>query len=338
MKRGIFLLTVAAMIAAVTDGQITLTAKSHGFRVGDAHDFVLMKNTDEGAAGQNVVWDFSRLEVNGNSLTSHMFDVNLTDKTRSIPNSNFVLEEFGNHFIFKVSDDKMEQFGVVACNTVTTYSQPFVKMKYPFGFGDKFSGQYSGTQDNETSKTQVHGWYFVEADAFGTIILPGNVEIPNVLRVKQTKTIENTDGSELFEVTYRWYSSDVRYPVFVITKYVYPEQSFIAQTAMYAHATNQKKSAVNLAVLDPVTDINAFPNPFDEKLTISYNLNKTGVVKIDLYDVSGKLFRTVTGPVTQDAGQKSFILEGADVGIMPGILYIRIQVDNNAYLKKVVKL
>ena len=101
MKRIVFTLIGAAWMIVALDGQFTLTAESHGFRVGDSHDFLLMKNTDEGIAGANVIWDFSGLESTDKTLTSNMLGKDATEKAKSIPNSNFVLEEFGNHFIFK---------------------------------------------------------------------------------------------------------------------------------------------------------------------------------------------------------------------------------------------
>jgi len=338
MKRSVFTLLGAAFMIAALNGQITLTSKTHGFRVGDSHEFILMKNVEEGSSGQDVIWDFTSLEASGKNLTSHMLGNDVTEKTKSIPKSNFVLEEFGNHFIFNVADDRMEQYGTIACNTVTTYDQPFVKLKFPFEFGEKISGTYSGVQESGNFKTPIHGWYFIEADAFGTLLLPGNVEVDNVLRVKQTRTIENINGSDIYELTYRWYAEQVRYPVLVITKYVYPEQTSLVQTAMYANVGTEKKSATDVAAIESISGLNIFPNPYEDKLTISYYLNQPAKVKIELYDVSGKLFRTVLNPVEQESGSKSIVLEGSETGLMPGLFYVRVSVNQNVYIKRVVKL
>jgi hypothetical protein len=338
MKRRIFTLIGAAFMIAAVNGQITLTSKTHGFRIGDSHDFILMKNVDEGNAGADVIWDFTGLEASGRNLTSHMLGNDITEKTKAIPQSNFVLEEFGNHFIFNVSDDRMEQYGTVACNTVTVYDQPFLKLKFPFEFGNKLSGRYSGTQESGNLKTPVSGWYYIEADAYGTLLLPGNIEIDNVLRVKQTRTIDNINGSEVYELTYRWYADQVRYPVLVITKYVYPEQTSLVQTAMYAHVGTQKKSTAEIAEFEILSDLNVFPNPYEDRLTINYNLNKAARVRIELYDASGKLFRTVLNSVDQESGLKTMTLEGSETGLMPGLFYVRVTVDQNILIRRVVKL
>ena len=338
MKRSIFTLFGATFMIAALNGQITLTSKTHGFRVGDSHEFVIMKNVDEGISGPNVIWDFSGLEVTDKTLTSHMLSNDVTEKTRTIPQSNFVLEEFGNHFIFNVSKDKMEQYGTVSCNTVTIYDKPFLKLKFPFEFGDNVSGVYSGFQETENSLVQVNGSYNIEADAYGTLLLPNNVEVSNVLRVKQTRNIQSDNGCSSIEITYRWYAEQIRYPVLVIIKYVLPQQTFIAQTALYAHPESQKKNITSVSSAESVTNFDVYPNPYGEKLTINYNLNKNGNVKIELYDVSGKLYKTALNNVKQESGFKSVTLEGIDSGKLPGTYYVRVTVDNNAYTKKVLKL
>jgi hypothetical protein len=338
MKRSFFTLVGAISMIVTLNGQIVLTDKTHGFRVGDSHDFLIMKNVDEGAAGSDVIWDFSGLQMTEKTLTSHMLGSDATEKTNSIPQSNLVLEEFGNHFVFKVSKDRMEQYGTVSCNTVTIFDKPFVKLKFPFEYGDVVKGLYSGVQKFDTLSIPVKGSYNINADAYGTLLLPDNIEVNNVLRVKQSRTIDSNNGTSVIELTYRWYAEQVRYPILVIIKYVLPQQTYVAQTAMYAHVANQKKSFTDIALVEPVSGFEVFPNPYEEKLTINYNLNKTCPVKIEMYDVSGKLYNTILNTKKQESGFKSLIIEGSDNCLIPGIYYVRITVDNSAYTKKVVKL
>jgi hypothetical protein len=338
MKRGVLMLLGTIVMFITLNGQVVLTSATHGFRVGDSHDFILMKNAEEGIAGTDVIWDFTSLEESGKSLTSHMLATEVTDKTKSIPNSNFVLEEFGNHFVFNVTNDRMEQYGTVSCNSVTTYDKPFLKLKFPLQFGDHFSGPYSGTQVTNSLSVPVSGYYYIDADSYGTLLLPDNIELRNVLRVKQTRTIVNPDGTEIYEITYRWYAAEVRYPVLVISKYVYPQATSYVQTAMFAHIQDYKKNSLAVADAGIISDIQVFPNPYENELTISYNISKPGTVKIDLYDVSGKLFRNIQNNKSEDIGYKTILLDESELGIMPGIFYLRINVDGTAYTRKIVKL
>ena len=87
-------------------------------------------------------------------------------------------------------------------------------------------------------------------DAYGSLILPNNITVENVLRVKQSRTFDNGNGNSLQEITYRWYSTDVRYPILVIIKYVTATSSNIAEVAMYAHAGDRNKSATTIGSVE----------------------------------------------------------------------------------------
>ncbi|MCK7537571.1 MAG: hypothetical protein MZV63_44760 [Marinilabiliales bacterium] len=73
-----------------------------------------------------------------------MYDVAKTDNGLDIPEANTVLEEFGVKFFFKSNGNIMEQYGTVTANTITKYDKPFVKMVFPFDYGDVYSGDFSG--------------------------------------------------------------------------------------------------------------------------------------------------------------------------------------------------
>jgi hypothetical protein len=107
---------------------------------------------------------------------------------------------------------------------------------------------------------------------------------------------------------------------------------------MYAHVGSQKKSATDLAAIESVSAFDVYPNPYEEKLTISYNLNKTGKITIEMFDVSGKLYKTILKSTKQESGLKTISLEGAESGIFPGIYYVRVSADGSAFTKKVVKI
>lgn len=336
--RKILLLIISIVTFSTLQGQITLTNKTHGFHTGDSHDFILAKNSVIGNSGASVIWDFSGIEYTEKTLTSHMLVAETLDKSKEIGNTNLVLEEFGNQFFFNCTNNLMEQYGAVTCNVVTKYDKPFVKLKFPLTYSNKFAGKYSGVQESPNSKIAIYGNYEIFADGYGTLLLPGNIVIENVLRVKQTRTINYNNGGTSTEITYRWYSDDVRYPLLTIIQYVNGTQSTIAETAVYAHAGTHKKSATSVAASELISSIDLYPNPYDAQLTISYNLEKAGKVSINLYDVSGKLFKNVLKGSIQTAGLQSITLNSSDNGFKPGVYYVRISIDNSSFTRKVVKI
>ena len=95
------------------------------------------------------------------------------------------------------------------------YSDPVVKMKYPFSYGEQFIDHFIGVAYvNETSRIDFFGDNSVSADAYGTLILPDRI-IENALRVKSVKKglqINMCGTADVNIVKYSWYASGYRYP------------------------------------------------------------------------------------------------------------------------------
>ncbi len=335
--RRLLSLICGVTLSVVLIGQPTLTFKTHGFRAGDSHDFVFMKNNvNEGIDGPNVLWDFSDMQLNGKTLTSHMLKTSEVVNSNQIPSANFVLEEFGNFFYFDNKSSSMEQYGSSSGNFIIKYDKPFLKLKFPLTYGNKISGYYSGVQDNSKTLVPISGKYEIFADAYGTLVLPNNVTVDNVLRVKQTRTIDCDNGCQYTEITYRWYSADVRYPVLVIIKYITSQSTYVSEVAMYAHVGSHKKSATQISSIDN-ENINLYPNPFSDKLNIDYDLSKDTKLTIELFDNSGKLVKVLAKNISQKSGKQSYMLNADEMSLPSGMYYIKFTTPNDSFTKKILK-
>jgi hypothetical protein len=338
MKKIYLLIFCSSIAGATLTGQTILTYKSHGLMPGTSHDFIFTNNKEEGSSGANINWDYSDLIPSDKNLTSHMLSPLNLEKSSEIPLANTVIEEFGNLFYFKVNQALIEQYGEVTCNVITIYDKPLTKLKFPFSYGDKVYGNYSGIQQSDNIKIPVEGTYEIFADAYGTLILPGNIAIKNVLRVKQTRTIHNDKSGIISEITYRWYTDNVRYPLLVIVKYITPKSSYISQTAMYAHAGDRTKSTTALSEIESLNEFSAYPSPYQDQLNISYEIEQAGNVQIDLFDMSGRLTKTILTKTKQIAGFHNISVNDKEIKLFPGIYYVRLSVDNKTFMKKVIKL
>jgi hypothetical protein len=335
MKKKYLFGILLAGLALSINAQITMTCKTHGLMVGDSHDFIIAQNVEEGISGANVLWDFSNLTPTDRTLTSHMLNPLNTEKGSAIPAANTVLEEYGNQFYFNVNKNKIEQYGTVSCNTVVKYSKPFVKIKYPFTYSDHVSGTYEGVQESAGNSIPVSGTYDILGDAYGTLLLPGNITIDNVLRVKQTRTINN-NGSVSTEITYRWYSANIRYPVLVIIQYVTPEKAVTTQVAYYAHAENTKSTPLETpTITNTINDLTISPNPCNNEAIVRYNLATTGKVRIELFDASGRMIETLLSSVKQNAGYHDLTINSNKNGA--GIYYVRLTTNGYSTTSKLVK-
>jgi hypothetical protein len=213
-----------------------------------------------------------------------------------------------------------------------------MKLKFPVRYGDHVSGEYSGVQESGQSSIPVSGTYDVSADAYGTLLLPGNVTIDDVIRVKQVKTINNSNGKPSSEITYRWYASNIRYPLLVIIKMENSGQSSLIETAYYAHAGNSYKSAP-LSIDDGVigsSKFEVYPNPFKDQLNLKYTLDHDMKVSIDLYDNLGRLVKNIQSPVRLESGEHTLSFGVNENGLESGVYYVKFRSGDQTTIRQVV--
>lgn len=312
-------------------GQTSLTYKDHAYRVGDTHHFYLTEKADEGGSGPNQVWDFSKLKVTG-ELTSKMLNPAETPGA-AIAEANCAIKEFDNFFYFKVTDESIIDYGFSGCGGVFKLDKPIVRFTYPCTYGYSQSGDFQGSNVNNPG-AKITGTYKIVADAYGKLMLPNNVVFDKVIRVK---SVRKFTGSNSAEVTYKWYSADVRYPLLTIIKSDENSKSVSVLTAYYADASQLKLKAVEeTAVANGENTISAYPNPFDNNLILEYRLNSAGFVKVDLLDNAGKPVQAILSE-NQSQGGHSKTLTSEISSLAPGIYYIKAVIDGNVIVKKVVK-
>ncbi|HOY71820.1 MAG TPA: T9SS type A sorting domain-containing protein [Tenuifilaceae bacterium] len=326
MKK-LLLLSPQLVLTLSLFGQTIITSQNHGFIPNDNNPMLLTSYVEPGPAGKNVVWNFSMLETSENFQGSLKEVYTLKDYP-SNQGGNVVLEEFGNRFIFNMTANSLEQVGFQSStgSTEITYSKPFVKMRYPFGFNSSFSGDFKGDYlVNKVPVGTISGTYRVEGDGYGKLILPGGRELSGVLRVKEVKLTTQTINNSLInieDVTYRWYVANHRFPVLSLIKSTY--------TPANGKPSTQTKAAFNGNVVsqpsnvDKVSDnllrFTTFPNPYKGKVAITYTLPESCKVNLAVYDITGKLVSVLVNGI-EDAGQKTHYFSAAEVG-MPAATYI----------------
>lgn len=317
-----------------------MKSNSHMLRAGDEHYFNITNNVDPGANGPSVIWDFSSLQ-NQSSLTSYMYSSYNTANSANIPEANVVLEEFDVQFYFKTSDRIIEQYGTVTKNnTITKYDKPFIKMVFPFNYGDTYSGDFSGTIEGANNyKANFTGTYLLESDAYGTLILPGNIRYKNVFRIKTLKEqCYNTNNScNCATISYKWYSQDVRYPLLTIIQNQTSNGTKTIRTAYYSRAENKPdEDNQNRKFVSENIEANIYPNPFKDEFKLDYKIINETDVNIEIYDNTGKKVNTIH-KLNQQAGYYTETINSANLGEQLGIFHIRIIAGESVVSKTVIR-
>ena len=337
--------------SSVLSAQTSLTFEKNGLISGDSFTFREIQFPDPGKAGRNQVWDYSNIKYTGKSPVGTLQNAP-AQKISGVGTYNLLLSDNGYDYFMNSSPNKLEELGYINNDLKITlsYSDPVIKMKYPFSYGEQFSDHFIGAaMVNETSRIDFFGDCTVSADAYGTLILPDRV-IDNALRVTATKKglqINMCGTADVNIVKYSWFVSGYRYPVLtasiiensnnggapVITKSAFtntlqlPEQNATLKSATIANQSVAQDVIVTIS-----------PNPFNDQLTFNYSLPEQRSVSIELYDTSGKQSGWLVKSENQSEGLHTGELKATTFGLTPGIYFLRFAFDQQVVIRKIVKL
>jgi len=340
MKKIYLTSVLLASLSFNLSAQFLMKSNSHMLRAGDEHYFNITNNVERGAKGQSVIWDFSTLQ-NQSTLTSYMYDAYNTYNTADIPEANTILEEYDTKFYFKTSEGIIEQYGTVTKNnTITKFDKPFVKMVFPFNYGDTYSGDFSGTIEGTNNYiANFAGSYFLEADAYGTLILPGNIRYENVFRIKTVKEqfYTNNNTCNCATISYKWYSEDVRYPLLTIIQNQNSNGTKTIRSAYYSKAGNKSYIDIqNKKLISESIEASIYPNPFKDEFKLDYRITSDSDVLIEIYDNSGKKI-SIIQKGNQKAGYYTETINSSNLGDQLGLYHIRIISGSDVVSKTVIR-
>jgi hypothetical protein len=321
MKKIITFLSAIVLTGTICFSQTVINHATHALLNGVDNPMSYCEYLNPGTPGQNITWDFSDLQFK-NAFTGYLKNSQLTENGPAFPQANTELAEFSSRFYFDVNESQIEQYGYSSADGRSRiyYETPFIKMKYPFAYSDIFSGSFSGSYEYANVPTgSITGTYTVEADAFGTLILPGGKQFETTLRVKTIKSYENVFSNSTQEVeiiTYRWYNESHRYPLLVLTEYT----TKVGDNVNVNHQAAYNSNAVNHVVPLVVESILLYPNPASSALTLELNSQLTGSLEFELFDASGRSVRKFNREVIP--GHQSFNLSNEIKGLKPATYMI----------------
>ncbi|MBN2610505.1 MAG: T9SS type A sorting domain-containing protein [Bacteroidales bacterium] len=338
-------ITIIALLAATSaflfaQKPIVLEFEKHAIRNESNNVMKLCKYADPGARGANVTWDFSTLETTSD-FTGYVQSSYHSSNTQLFPQANTELNEFNNRFYFRITEDRVEQYGYSSLNNqvVTTFDKPFVKMVYPFTMHDIYEGTFRGTYKYGNSTSDISGNYEILGDGYGKLILPGNFTVDNTLRVKTTKSYSyELSGvpQDVLITTYRWYCDWHRYPLLVLTSIktsVNQNTSYVYQAAYNNKATKLAEKENPVISKDKMFDV--FPNPASEFLNISFTLEEESMVTIELFDIKGRKTGTLSNEMMQP-GSRKLQSDISREKYTDGTYYIKVSINGNSETQQVV--
>jgi hypothetical protein len=94
---------------------------------------------------------------------------------------------------------------------------------------------------------------------------------------------------------------------------------------------------ISIATLQFKTQVNAYPNPFLDNLTIAYTLEKSSDVQVDLYDINGLFIKTLEQQHNLPAGEHKKTADVSQLNLPKGLFFLKFTMDNQSFTKSVIK-
>jgi hypothetical protein len=333
MKKIFLFCNFAIIFSGVLFPQATLMFQLHSLQAGYDNPMIFSEYVDPGQGGADMIWDFRQMQEK-QSFTGFIKSSVLSEIGVTFPDANTELIEFESCFYFNVNSSQIEEYGYSSLDgkNQTRYTTPFIKLKFPFQFGDSYSGSLLGNSIyNGINNGDISGGYTVEADAYGALILPGDRYLENALRVRSEKNFITDFGSSIQEVnlvTYRWYDLSHRYPLLVLTEYTVKNGS---NTTVY-HQAAYNNDAVSGIVPVLSEAMSLYPNPTSGELMLKLDAPVSGDLNIAIYSSNGVKVRSVTLNATQ-SGMEPFDLTDELAGLKPSSYLLIAKNGNIGYRK-----
>lgn len=280
--------------------------------------------------------------------------------------------EHSTMYYLQVDRTCLNVLGHENSTTSLKYSPRMLLMSYPSNYKETYEKVYKSKGLYSTRiPFETEGVVTQVADAYGILILPSGDTLKNVLRVKSLQTIKETiynTNSQINTVlnlnveNFKWYSKGYRYPIFETIKTsnfaTDSIQTGVFSTAFFFPPQEHlylDTDPDNLAVLDSLWNLenkipepanpdenvpnvnlsyNFYPNPVESLLTVEYYLEQPASVSISLYNLEGRLVKTIA----KGTSSSGVSVETIDCsGLAKGTYIISIGTGYRVYSDKVIK-
>jgi len=347
MKR-LSVLYLMLIITVSASSQVILTYKDNALLAGDSVSSKEIQFMSPGNPGPDQIWDFSKIQLIGNNPASHTSEIP-GSRLDGLSNSNMVLNDHGYEYYLHVNEDNLEELGLISKDYSFVFSDPMLKMKYPFYYGDNFTDKYSGTGSYKKSrKVEISGDYTVVADGYGTLILPNRI-FKNAMRLRIEEKgvqVNPCNSIERKIVRYLWYVPSARYAVLGFSTSEFTATGLDPEITSTGFINQNMCDFVDLNTISGGQDaddlaeasIVLFPNPFSKKLSYNYFLRKQMPISIELTDMAGRKMIDLITDQMQPEGLHTGELDGAASNLMMGVYYLRFTFGNKVVVRKIVKM
>ncbi len=276
--------------ALVAQAQPTLVASTSNPVVNDAftvYSFTPTAN-QQGSAGANQTWNFSSLSA-ATTLNSIIVPIAGTPGASQLPTATNCLKIGNTNYDYNfLSTSIWEHQGAFTLSSQEAFINSQTVLTFPMTYTGSFSDTYRSSYSiGGAIFGYKNGSINAVADAWGTLTTPA-ASYTNTLRVKYTETFVDSAFSagswqirNYSKVSYLWFKSGIHYP---LLGFSFTTGASTSSTAYWIRATGvgiEENLAAQLNML-------VYPNPAQERSTLSLELTEASDVIVRVLDLQGR--------------------------------------------------
>lgn len=334
-------------LGGVTIAQPTITSSNFLPAVGETIQYFVADSfaTVDPTVGANVTFDYSALKGYGTTGTQYYINPSSTAHASSFAGANLadsITGQGGNVSYWSSDVNGMYSEGYVLAvgppvgDALITYDTDNEKvMGFPFNYNDVINDNFSGNLTAFGMPNTLTGSVVVQADAWGTLLLPNAVSVSNVMRIKisETATSNTTLGQVNITTTSHSYydPANTKFPVLSFRDYNVTGAVTVDFTVVLSQYALNPGASIN--EIDTKYNVNLYPNPTTNNSTISFDLTSGAYAKVELLNMVGQQVENVfEGDL--NAGTPKFDISTLDLS--NGIYFVKLTIDGQATSKKLI--
>lgn len=339
MKK-IYLALSTALLGFAVNAQ-TLTQANNSMLLGDTYSTKQCDSTgvNPGGNGASQVYNFSTVTIHNSTIKNYTaVTVASTGSASAYPSANIAVGAgANNNSFYTYSATECKYYGgninVGGVQAVFGFSSPQVNMKYPTSLTTSTVSATAGTLIVLGNNGTFTGNSTVTATGSGTLQLPSSISYPNVLKVVTTQTLSFNSivSGTIGAVFTDFYSpANSKAPLFSIQTSTI--NSALGNTTQIYSFINS--NFITLSVKEQTDKealaFEAYPNPTNDNVTITYKNTSNEAVSYDVINASGQLVKSEKISSVAGVNKQQISLSG----LASGMYFLTLSVgDKTSYQK-----
>lgn len=282
--------------------------------------------------GNNCTWNFTN--INGifpMIVDSFLSPVGIPSST-AYPSASYVQHRDNLYTYYKstTSPQQTELLGAYTPTLAITFTNSGIIAGYPVNYGYSVSDPVGGTFKYNTTNGVCIGNITISADGLGTVNLPNNVSIPNVLRLKSVETLTLSTSilpvGTFSQTIYNYYQPGRKFPILNLNYTAYQLLAGTPTITAFVYGSNNYfvVAGVEQNILTKES-FNVFPNPFHDQLFITAK-NQEGDNEFLFYDLNGRTVLKTKSATDNDIEK-----------LVPGVYFLEIKNERGSFHQKIIK-